>query len=72
MGIGGGRNDRTPATPPGMRVRTGRFEGLRSCGSRGTPSWSAVADREDGVEEHPAVAPPTAGIARHLGRDIGF
>jgi hypothetical protein len=30
IGIGGGRNDRSPATPPGMRVRTGRFEELRS------------------------------------------
>ncbi|ASJ63561.1 type II toxin-antitoxin system PemK/MazF family toxin [Sinorhizobium meliloti] len=30
IGIGGGRCDRAPATPPGMRVRTGRFEELRS------------------------------------------
>ncbi|RVQ33986.1 hypothetical protein CN068_24695 [Sinorhizobium meliloti] len=30
IGIGGGRYDRAPATPPGMRVRTGRFEELRS------------------------------------------
>ncbi len=26
----------TPATPPGMRVRTGRFEKLRSCESENT------------------------------------
>ena len=26
----------TPATPPGMRVRTGRFEKLRSCESGNT------------------------------------
>ncbi|MDW9764272.1 type II toxin-antitoxin system PemK/MazF family toxin, partial [Sinorhizobium meliloti] len=25
IGIGGGHYDRAPATPPGMRVRTGRF-----------------------------------------------
>ncbi|MDW9739059.1 hypothetical protein GOC00_30655 [Sinorhizobium meliloti] len=30
IGIGGGHYDRAPATPPGMRVRTGRFEELRS------------------------------------------
>jgi len=30
IGIGGGRYDRASATPPGMRVRTGRFEELRS------------------------------------------
>src|SRR5690606_5737139 len=27
------------ATPPGLRVRTGRFEELRLCGQPGTPSW---------------------------------
>ena len=26
IGIGGGPEGRSPATPPGMRVRTGRFE----------------------------------------------
>ncbi|MBB5610519.1 MULTISPECIES: TonB-dependent receptor [unclassified Janthinobacterium] len=26
IGIGGSREGRSPATPPGMRVRTGRFE----------------------------------------------
>jgi hypothetical protein len=30
IGIGGDLVDRSPATPPGMRVRTGRFEKLRS------------------------------------------
>jgi len=30
IGIGGSLSDCTPATPPGMRVRTGRFEKLRS------------------------------------------
>jgi len=30
IGIGGDLVGRTPATPPGMRVRTGRFEKLRS------------------------------------------
>jgi hypothetical protein len=30
IGIGGDHTDRSPATPPGMRVRTGRFGKLRS------------------------------------------
>jgi hypothetical protein len=30
IGIGGRQSDCAPATPPGMRVRTGRFEKLRS------------------------------------------
>jgi len=30
IGIGGDLLGRSPATPPGMRVRTGRFEKLRS------------------------------------------
>jgi hypothetical protein len=30
IGIGGDLVGRTPATPPGMRIRTGRFEKLRS------------------------------------------
>ena len=30
IGIGGSHYSCTPATPPGMRVRTGRFEKLRS------------------------------------------
>jgi len=30
IGIGGSLSDCAPATPPGMRVRTGRFEKLRS------------------------------------------
>ena len=30
IGIGAGLSGRTPPTPPGMRVRTGRFEKLRS------------------------------------------
>ncbi|NBO82893.1 MAG: hypothetical protein EBU75_08705 [Betaproteobacteria bacterium] len=30
IGIGGRRDGGAPATPPGMRVRTGRFESLRS------------------------------------------
>jgi len=30
IGIGGSHYSCAPATPPGMRVRTGRFEKLRS------------------------------------------
>ena len=30
IGIGAVKGDRSPPTPPGMRVRTGRFEKLRS------------------------------------------
>ena len=41
------------------RFRTGRFERLRS-GESGHSQPVGPFDREDGVEEHPAVAPPSA------------
>jgi hypothetical protein len=48
-----------------MRVRTGRFERLR-LREPGHSQLVCPSDREDGVEEHSAVAPPAAGISRHL------
>jgi hypothetical protein len=46
IGIGGGVS-RAPATPPGMRVRTRRFEELRSC-----ESWySKIVEVFDGEDK---------------------
>src|SRR5690606_21950836 len=55
----------TPATPPGMRVRTGRFEELRSRGEPGDPQLVEVADGKGHVDEHPGVSPPAPAIGRH-------
>ena len=46
-------------TPPGMRVRTGRFEKLRSRES-GYPQAIKVGNGEHRVQQFCAVAPPTA------------
>ena len=47
IGIGGSLLDYAPATPPGMRVRTRRFEELRSC-----ESWySKIVEVFDGEDK---------------------
>ena len=61
--------DRSPATPPGMRVRTGRFEKLRSRETGQSQSIRPVQG-QDGVEEHAAIAPPATAIGRHLSRNV--
>ena len=52
-----------------MRVRTGRFEKLRS-----GESWDAkaieVGHGEHAVQVHGAVAPPATGVASHPGRHV--
>ena len=55
----------TPATPPGMRVRTRRFESLRS----GQPWHSQpvkVRNGQNGLDDPVAVTPPAVAVARHL------
>lgn len=53
-----------PPTPPGMRVRTGRFERLRS-GETREPEAVEPRPREHIVERLRAMAPPTATVGRH-------
>jgi hypothetical protein len=66
IGIGAEGLPRSPATPPGMRVRTGRFEELRLRGQPGDAQAVEVADREGYVDEHARVLPPSAGVAGDL------
>ena len=54
-----------PATPPGMRVRTGRFERLRS-GQSGRSQLVEVRNGEPRFQEPVTVAPPAAVVDRHL------
>ena len=54
-----------------MRVRTGRFERLR-LGKSGHSDLVGPGDCEDGIEEHPAVAPPATGVSRYPLGYIGF
>ena len=56
----------SPPTPPGVRVRTGRFERLRS-GEFGH-SHLVVVRLVKHSARRPAAAPPTAYVARHSGR----
>jgi hypothetical protein len=53
-----------------MRVRTGRFEKLRSTES-GYPQFVGPSEVQHAIEEHSAVAPPAAGMGRHICRYIG-
>src|SRR6202789_3849817 len=53
-----------------MRVRTGRFEKLRST-ETGYFHPVGPLQVEYGIEQHPAVAPPAPGIGRYLCRNIG-
>jgi hypothetical protein len=59
----------SPATPPGMRVRTGRFEKLRSA-ETGYFQPVGPFPVEYGVEEHPAVAPAAPRVGRYRCRDV--
>ena len=53
----------TPATPPGMRVRTGRFDGLRLRGEPGHPQFIEEPVRQREVEIQRRVMPPPATVA---------
>jgi hypothetical protein len=58
-------------TPPGMRIRTGRFERSRSRGELWKPQLVEVASRKSDVDGHNRVAPPAPAIGRHLiGHDL--
>ena len=52
IGIGAEVLPRSPATPPSMRVRTGRFEELRLRGQPGDAQLVEVTDGEGNVDEH--------------------
>ena len=49
-----------------MRVRTGRFEELRSCES-GEAKVVEVLDREDAIQSSFAMTPPATGAAGYQG-----
>ena len=57
---------RAPATPPGMRVRTGRFDGLRSCGKPSHPQLIEELVRQGHMEIHRGVAPPPTAVTCDL------
>jgi hypothetical protein len=61
--------DGAPPTPPGMRVRTGRFEKLRSGESRDTQTVE-MSDRQHAVQRQGAVVPPAVRVAGDAGRDV--
>src|SRR5258707_12915608 len=60
----------SPPTPPGMRVRTGRFEKLRSA-ETGDTQFVGPSEIQHPLQKHSAVAPPAAGIGRPLGPHTG-
>jgi hypothetical protein len=53
-----------------MRVRTGRFDGLRLRGQSGYPELIEVADGEGSVNGQSGVVPPASGVAGDLRRLI--
>lgn len=65
-----GRSCRIATCHTGMRVRTGRFEQLRS-GESAQLELVSPFDREDGIEEYPAVAQPSSAVGRNLLCDSG-
>jgi hypothetical protein len=56
--------------PPGMRVRTGRFEKLRLA-ETGYSEAVEVGNGQHSIQSLAAVAPPTAAIGRHLAGNLG-
>src|ERR1019366_7467068 len=59
------RSSRTPATPPGMRVRTGRFGKLRLRGQSGDPQLVEVAIGKCHMKDSTRVHPPAATVHGH-------
>ena len=55
----------TPATPPGMRVRTRRFEKLRSCES-GYSNAIEVSHGQHAVQVGATAMPPPSTCGSHL------
>lgn len=68
IGIGAAANraDRSPPTPPGIRVRTGRFTRLRSSGQSGQAQLVERSGRERAVHRAAARAPPTSTVPGDL------
>ena len=54
-----------PATPPGMRVRTGRFESLRS-GKSGHSQLVKIRNGQHTLDRTVAVAPLPMTVPRYL------
>src|SRR5437660_7860825 len=52
----------SPATPPGVRVRTGRFDGLRSTGKFWDSQSFEEFIRQHRVERDRRVAPPASAV----------
>ena len=72
IGIGERSDDSaTPATPPGVRVRTGRFDELRSCGQPRNAQLVEVTVRQRAIEEAAGGVPPPPGVASNHGRLCG-
>ena len=69
IGIGGSHYGRAPATPPGVRDRTGRFERLRLAESGGIESVE-VGNGQHPVQRAMAVTPPTVRVRSHLTRHL--
>jgi hypothetical protein len=62
---------RCPATPPGMRIRTERFDGLRLACKRRNSQLVEESVRQRLVERHRRVAPPVATVAGNLPGRVG-
>ena len=60
----------SPATPPGMRVRTGRFDGLRSACEFRHSQFDEEIIRQRPVERHRGVAPPAAAVGGNPSGDV--
>jgi hypothetical protein len=58
----------TPATPPGMRVRTRRFEKLRSF-EPGESNAVEIIYRQHAMQVRAAAVPPTPARSSNLGAD---
>src|SRR5579872_2775884 len=62
IGIGARRSSASPATPPGMRIRTGRFGGLRlACQGRNSQLFEEIVWQRL-VERHRGVVPPAPAV----------
>ena len=55
----------SPATPPGVRVRTGRFDGLRLADKPGHTQRVKEAVRQSNIEARRGVVPPAPGVGSH-------
>src|SRR5205823_2025373 len=61
----------SPATPPGMRVRTGRFAGLRLADKSGNSQLIEEAVRQRDVKRHRRVVPPPPAVGSDFAGGAG-